>query len=205
MSRPLDITSLATAGRSLMIVGLAVLATARIAQAETADERSLRGAAEDGRSSEVERLLAEGTNPNVPDHNGRTAVHHAAMKADGIILRMLLEAGGNPNAVDRDGSVPLHFAADFEFFEPDSQVAIRVLLDHGADPDHSNNAGQTPLHLAARRHQSNLSIFHLLDAGAGPNRPDSRGDTPLHYAVSLYSKFSDDVVAALVDHGADAG
>lgn len=195
-ARPVaTVMSLAAAALLLMASGTA--------RAETADERSLRGAAADGRVSEVERLLAEGTNPDVPDHDGTTAVHYAALNADRVILTMLLEAGGNPNAVDQQGFVPLHFAAAFEFFEPDSQVAIRVLLDHGADPDRSNNSGQTPLHLAARRHQSDLSIFHLLDAGARANRPDGRGDTPLHYAVSRHSKFSGDVVQALVDRGAD--
>ena len=185
-----------------LVIGAVLLTASGIALAETADERGLRGAAYDGRLGEVERLLAEGTNPNVPDHNGRTAVHHAALKANGVILRVLLEAGGNPDAVDRDGFVPLHFAADFEF-EPDSQVAIRVLLDHDAGPDRANNAGQTPLHLAARRHHSDLSILHLLDAGAGSNRPDARGDTPLHYAVDRYSQFSGAVVEALIDRGAD--
>ena len=202
MVRTLNAMRFVATSTSLTVGALLLLTAASVARAETDDERSLWGAAWDGRTGEVERLLAKGTNPNVPDHNGRTAVHHAALKANGVILRVLLEAGGNPNAVDRDGFAPLHFAADFEF-EPDSQVAIRVLLDHDANPDRANNAGQTPLHFAARRHHSDLSIFHLLDAGAGPNRPDGRGDTPLHYAVDRYSRFSGAVVEALVDRGAD--
>ena len=180
-----------------------LLASAGLARAETADERSLRGAAYNGQVGDVKRLLSAGTDPNVPNHGGLTAVHHAALKANAFVLELLLEAGGDPDAASSDGNIPLHFAASFEF-ERFSQQAIRVLLDYGAAPDLFNEAGQSPLHLVARRHRSELSIVHLLGAGADPNRTDRRGDTPLHYAISRYSRFSPGIVAALVDHGAKA-
>ena len=55
------------------------LATAGLARAETADERDLRDHAVGKNLPAVQTLLASGTNPNVPDHDGRTAVHHAAL------------------------------------------------------------------------------------------------------------------------------
>lgn len=180
-----------------------LLAFAGLAQAETADERSLWGAAYEGQVDDVVRLLSAGTDPNVRNHDGLTAVHQAALKANAFVLEILLEAGGDPDAASSDGDTPLHFAAGFEY-ERFSQQAIRVLLDYGAAPDLLNNAGQSPLHLVARRHRSELSTAHLLGAGADPNRADRLGDTPLHYAVSRSSRFSPGIVAALVEHGAKA-
>ena len=199
----LPIATRFVAAASSGVAAVLLLASAGLARAETADGRSLRVAAYNGQVDAVGRLLAAGTSPNVPDDDGLTAVHQAALKANAFILEMLLEAAGDPNVASRDGNTPLHFAAGFEF-ERFSQQAIRVLLDYGASPDLFNEAGQSPLHLVARRHRSERSIVHLLGAGADPNRADRRGDTPLHYAVSRYSRFSPGIVEALLDHGATA-
>ncbi len=174
-----------------------------VASAETVDESELRSAAGRGNSGEVARLLAEGTDPNVPDHTGRTALHHAGENAQARILNMLLEAGGDPDVQDRDGSTPLHLAALFPYFELDSQVSVRTLLSHRADPDLADRDGRTPLHLVAGNHQQATSIRDLVSSGADVNAADRRGDTPLHYAVGRLSKLSADVVAALVSGGAD--
>ena len=128
------------------------LATASMARAETADERDLRDYAGGSNLQAVETLLARGTNPNVPDHDGRTAVHRAASVAKATVLEVLLEAGGNPDAQDTSGATPLHLAADFPYFEPDSQLSIRVLLSYGADPNLADREGRTPLHLVATNH-----------------------------------------------------
>ncbi len=180
-----------------------LLAVTAVARAETVEESELRAAAGNGDSGEVAQLLAEGTDPNAPDHTGRTALHHAGENAQARILNMLLDAGGDPDVQDRDGSTPLHLAALFPYFEPDSQSSIRVLLNYGADPDRADRDGRTPLHLVARLHQEAASVLDLLGSGADAGRADSRGDTPLHHAVDRHSKFSADVVAALVDGGAD--
>ena len=186
----------------VMLVATLLLATTDMARAETVEESELRGAAGSGNSGEVARLLTEGTDPNVPDHNGRTALHHAAETAQAQILNALLDAGGDPDVQDRDGSTPLHLAALFPYFEPDSQSSIRVLLNYRADPDRTDRDGRTPLHLVARLHRDAASVLGLLGSGADAGKADSRGDTPLHHAVDRHSKFSADVVAALVDGGA---
>ena len=51
-------------------------------------------------------------------------------------------------------------------------------------------------------HQHATSVLDLLKSGADAGKADSRGDTPLHFAVDRHSKFSADVVEALVDGGA---
>ena len=182
--------------------GVLLLAATPGAGAETADERALRSAAGSGDVGHAKYLLARGTDPNVPDHNGWTAVHRAAIGALTSVLRVLLEAGGKPDVRDEDGNAPLHLAAAFPYFEPDSQASIRVLLFHGANPNLADRGGRTPLHVAARSHQEATSIRELQRSGASPNRAANRGNTPLHYAVGRDSKFSADVVEALVNGGA---
>ena len=201
MTRSIVNASCRVAAAAMMTAAL-LLATTDMARAETVEESELRAAAGSGNSGEVARLLAEGTDPNVPDHNGRTALHHAAETAQARILNALLEAGGDPDVQDRDGSTPLHLAALFPYFEPDSQSSIRVLLNYRADPDRTDRDGRTPLHLVARLHRDAASVLDLLGSGADAGKADSRGDTPLHHAVDRLSKFSADVVGALVDGGA---
>ena len=179
-----------------------LLVVAGTARAETADELALRDQAAGNNLPVVQELLAKGTSPNVPDHNGRTAVHHGANIAKAAILEALLQAGGDPDAKDAAGSTPLHLAAAFPYFEPDSQLSVRVLLNYGGDPGVADREGRTPLHLAAGNHEEAASIRDLLSSGADANAADHRGDTPLHTAVGRSGKFSADVVAGLVDGGA---
>ena len=187
-----------------MLATSLLLVSADMVQAETADERALRGAAANGSRDKVESLLARGTDPNVPDYNGWTTLHHAANIAETSILKALLEAGGDPDARNSRGESPLHLAAAFPYFEPASQTAVRVLLLYGADPDIRDANKRTPLHVAARMHQQAVSIQDMLQSGANPDQRDFAGITPLHSAVSGSSKFSADVVYALVDGGASA-
>ncbi len=179
-----------------------LLIAAGAAQAETADDAALRNAAWDGRLDEVERLLGNGADPNVPDHNGWTALHAAAERADALILEALLESGGNPDLQDADGRTPLILAALFPYDELRSQLAIRYLLRSGAEPDLADTWGRTPLFAVAINHQQPTSARDLLAAGADPNKQDPAGITPLHAAVHSESKLSADLVQALVDGGA---
>ncbi len=181
-----------------VLMAFLLVASLGVALAETADEAALRGAAGDEKLGEVERLLDKGTSPNVPDHNGRTAVNHAAVRANAAILEALLEAGGDPDAQDALGSTPLHLAADFPYVESDSQLSVRTLLSYGADPDLADREGRTPLHLVAEKHKQATSVRDLVSSGADVNATDRRGDTPLHYAIGRSSKFSPDVVGVLV-------
>ena len=57
--------------------------------------------------------------------------------------------------------------------------------------------------MVTRMHREAASVLDLLGSGADAGKADSRGDTPLHHAVDRLSKFSADVVGALVDGGAD--
>ena len=177
------------------------------ASAESADEANLRNIA--GASvtytAQVRELLARGTDPNVPDSSGRTAVHAAAGIGAAATLEVLLEADGDPHVKDRDGNTPLHLAASASppiLWEDDSVAAIRMLLRYGADPDVANQRGESPLHLTARSHDGSAGVMLLLGAGADPNRTNGKGDTPLHAALGP-NRGVTSVVGALLHRGAD--
>ena len=177
------------------------------ASAESADEANLRNIA--GASvtytAQVRELLARGSDPNVPDSSGRTAVHAAAGIGAAATLEILLEAGGDLHVRDRDGNTPLHLAASASppiLWEDDSIAAIRMLLRYGADPDAANQRGESPLHLTARSHDGSAGVTLLLGAGADPNRTNGKGDTPLHAALGP-NRGVTSVVGALLHRGAD--
>ena len=51
-------------------------------------------------------LLRRGADPNLPDGRGWTAVHQAASRGNGRMLKALLDAGGDPLRQDRFGMTP---------------------------------------------------------------------------------------------------
>ena len=194
---------------SAVFLAITVLLFAAVspASAESADETNLRNIA--GASvtytAQVRELLARGTDPNVPDSSGRTAVHAAAGVGAAATLEVLLEAGGDLHVQDRDGNTPLQLAADASspiLWEDDSVAAIRMLLRYGADPDVANQRGESPLHLAARSHDGSAGVMLLLGAGADPTRTNTKGNTPLHAALGP-NRGVTSVVGALLHRGAD--
>ena len=128
-----------------------------------------------------------------------------------------LEAGADVNgAKGSDFNSPLHLAIDFE---ADSAV-VELMLEHGADPNASGhtpiwnhhgffrNSHRTPLQLAVERHRGNsIAIIRLLlEYGADPNPPtdyDREDESPLFYASLVSYPADNDIIALLLEHGAD--
>lgn len=139
----------------------------------------------------VKLMLDAGANPNIAsDHNGETALHHAAATSDIELVKMLLDAGADPNRKTRPGrktytmwrdarvrgETPLHRAAAFG-----SPEVIQLLLDAGADPTQRDINQDTPLSWASW-HQRDKSIVDQLayeGSGVGPDiEPDSDSNEP---------------------------
>ena len=64
-------------------------------------------AAAAGNIDRLVRLLAEGSDINVSDYDGRTALHLAASEGHAPAVRWLLLHGANAKALDRFGGSPL--------------------------------------------------------------------------------------------------
>ena len=194
-----------------LAIALMLVTGARIAAAETADESRLRQLAGQAGSyaNEVRALLAKGASPNVPDRDGRTAVHGAARISAVATMRALLKAGGNPNRRDKDGNTPLHLASAAAWVNG-YLATIRLLLEADADPGIANGQGRTPLHIAVTVPEEPAAVEALLAHGADANRKDRWGSTPLHAALGPnpgwpggHGAATPDVVGPLLVRGAD--
>ena len=82
-------------------------ATAVTAQSTT----DLIQAVKTGRPDAVQTLLDHGADPNSPQGDGATALHHAAHRNDLEAARLLTEAGADVTAANELGATPLWLAA----------------------------------------------------------------------------------------------
>ncbi len=78
----------------------------------------------------LKRLLNEGADVNVQDHEGRRALHQASSNKNVEMAQLLIKRQADVNAPDLYGFVPLHFAAQ--------EYAIdlaKLFLKNGASVD----------------------------------------------------------------------
>ena len=129
----------------------------------------LHYAAAEDRVEDVQRLLADGVDPNLQDCNGASALHFAAQEFAVQAAGALIEGGANVDAADKFGNTPLFTAA---FNSRGRGELIRLLRAAGADPSHVNRAGQTPVGVA--RLIANYDVAqHFADLPARVTLPDA--------------------------------
>ena len=81
------------------------------------------------------------SNVNVQDHNGRTALIHAAMTNDLELARFLVEeCKANTNLQTKWKDTALHFAVSH-----DNETLVRLLVEGGANCKIPNSEGRPPL------------------------------------------------------------
>jgi len=125
--------------------------------------------------SEVDRLLAEGANPNEKVMMGHSPLIMATRCGYSLIAEHLLKAGANPNQKDSLKWAPLHHAVKVDNANLDM---ITILVRHNAEVNITDNHLRTPLHRAAQfGHVEAVRL--LLRLGANPNAKDENGWTPL--------------------------
>ncbi len=151
----------------------------------------------------VNRLLANGADPNEADRYGWAPLHFAVPLASVETVSSLLAAGADPDLRTLGGATALHLAA-----RQAPVTIVAVLLGAGADPNvKDNEGGWRPLHNAAIHQEYALEavIAALLEAGADPGSSDATDDegySPLHRALRNPAVTAP-VVQALLEAGAD--
>jgi len=151
-------------------------------------------AAGHGDTAAVQELLDEGTNVNVTDEGGYTALIYAVWKSKLTTVHLLLSRGADANFQPPESFTPLVVALGKNDFN-----IVAELLAHGADVNlRSRLLGVTPLMAASGG--GNLDIVkELLARGAKINDKDAEGETALVFAMHEKKR---DVVKYLTEHGA---
>lgn len=137
----------------------------------------LRYAAERDFPELVSLLMEYGADPNLKDHQGRTAACHAVNRNCQSALEKMIENSIDLDCVDEDGYTLLHGTARygccgiarllFEKARVDKRLTSNVLSKHG----------MTPLHVASQYGQAEVAAV-LLDNDADPSLTDQYGRTP---------------------------
>jgi len=160
--------------------------------------------------AEVQRLLRQGSNPNMicPDgwvkdecrpkdgSVGRSLLHHAAWAGDLGIFKLLVDSGAEvdrkrntawrPNGGVRGrGSTALHHACQYN-----RQAIVSYLIDElGCDINAPGEQGYTPLHLAAKFNYPRL-VEYLLQRGARTDMLTRDEKTPRDLAAPRQERSS---------------
>ena len=130
----------------------------------------LREAAGRGDVTGVEEQVKVGVDVDDGGDSLRTALHAAASRGRGDVVRVLLEAGANPNIRTKTGGeTALHQAAQHGF-----QDIVVELLRAGSDWRLKTATGWTALHCAMNAGKTDVARA-LIRSGADPHLKNDRG------------------------------
>lgn len=140
-------------------------------------------------------LLILGSNPDLQDRSGNTALHRASQGEKIAIMNMLLhEFDADHEIGDNAGRTALHLAS-----KSGHREAVKILIAAGAVINSTTPDGYTPLHWCCW--DGHLNVAKLLyEAGADIEHPTKFGNTPLHKAIE---KKRVDVIKWLLFKGAN--
>ena len=158
------------------------------------DVDSLHDAAKEGDIRKIRRLLKSGTDVNLSEDTGWTALHWAVHNKHKDVVELLISSGASVNVRSRDSRTPLHIAAEFG-----PRDIAELLIAAGADIEAVDSAHRaTPLHWAAYVGQKAVAEL-LIAKGANIEAVNIYGDTPLDNAVM---NRHEDIAELLRQHGA---
>jgi ankyrin repeat protein len=137
-------------------------------------------AAESGDTAKIVKSLNQGTEIDVTDEHGQTALMLAAYEGHVDTVRLLLQHGASPDLQNRLGGTALILAS----FNGHLEV-VTELLKAGADVNAKSKNGYTALMQAAvKPNEAAVQIINLLlDQKADINAQDEEGYTALMRAV----------------------
>jgi ankyrin repeat protein len=113
----------------------------------------------DNEIDQIEKMLNEGTDINIKDDVGGTAIFYATYFANIELIEFLMNKGANINLSDKAGNTPFIHAA----IQGDLEL-VKFLHSKEANINHINNFNENALFLAIENKNSNLSNF-LIDLG----------------------------------------
>ena len=141
------------------------------------------------RAETIKILLEAGSNVNIQDRTGKTALHlffdHAnpvpvdltASKIAPGTIRQLCSNNPDFEIADFNGRTCLHQASVFGDIE-----ILKMLIDRSAGVNALDKDGNTPAHVAAY-HGKFLALRFLIDAGTNPDAVNRHGESLLHAVV----------------------
>ena len=124
----------------------------------------------------LKEMLDLGSDPNIRDSNGWSALHYACQLGDYESVEILVNNGALIDSYSNNKRIPLHLAAYSGY-----PNIVEFLLKNGSDPNYKDELGCTPLHLAAKKGHVKC-IEHLLNYEAELYCLDFRSWNILHYA-----------------------
>ncbi|MEP6067550.1 MAG: ankyrin repeat domain-containing protein [Paracoccaceae bacterium] len=190
---------------SIFAIAWSLTATAALAQtapsaSEIASYTGLHLAAHQGNSAQIERLLAEGADPNVRDNALRTPIHVAAFASHDDVITILATGGADMNALENRVYDVLTIAA-----VADDPELVTLAMTLGNRPDLITSVYDGTALIAAAHLGHHEVVARLVTGGAPLDHVNNLGWTALMEAVVLGDGGSDHIqtVRILVDAGAN--
>ncbi|KAK5871261.1 hypothetical protein PBY51_004152 [Eleginops maclovinus] len=140
-------------------------------------ERGIWSAAMDGDLERVKSLIQKGTDPNLRDSAGYTALHYASRSGHRTVCKCLLENGACASPQTPGGATPLHRSAYCGHLD-----VVRLLLQHRSDPMLCDDDGSSPLHKAAERGHEEVCRLLLENCAALCSKVNNRLQLPFQLA-----------------------
>jgi len=163
-------------------------------------DAQLIAAAANGDVADIERLVADGADPDARDDDGSPALMVATRDGHADAVRALLAAGADVDAQDaRQDNVFLYAGAEGLL------DILRLATDAGADPTITNRFGGTALIPASERGHVEVVRYLLNETDVDVDHVNRLGWTALLEAIVLSDggPRHQEVVALLIEHGAD--
>ena len=133
----------------------------------------------------LKEMLLLGSDPNIKDSNGWTALHYACQLGDFESVKILIDSKANINAFSNNRRTPLHLAAKMNREEIVNYLIDKILAKDIATSkkylDSKDENGCTPSHLAAKEGNTKC-LESLLTKGADLYSVDDFGWNILHFA-----------------------
>uniref|UniRef100_A0A1A8KMP6 Ankyrin repeat domain 39 n=1 Tax=Nothobranchius kuhntae TaxID=321403 RepID=A0A1A8KMP6_NOTKU len=146
-------------------------------------ERGIWSAAMDGDLDRLRSLVQKGTDPNLRDSAGYTALHYGSRSGHLAVCAFLLESGACASPQTPGGATPLLRAAYCGHLD-----VVRLLLQHRADPMLSDDDGASPLHKAAERGHKEVCLLLLEHCPALCSQVNKRLQLPHQLTQQGYLK-----------------